>query len=130
MWLAVVSHKNTQMSPGGGAHRECYATELSRALSSQGPLFKLQSCDNDSEDISSWQSVPTPPFLTFVLHRKPLPSFTAQQTIHSGPRLAQFSSLATDLTEITLKNVAFWDIKTLFVLHRRHITSPLQSPAS
>jgi hypothetical protein len=24
----------------------------------------------------------------------------------------------------------FWDIKTQFVLHRRHITSPLQSPAS
>jgi alpha-mannosidase len=29
----------------------------------------------------------------------------------------------------TLKNVLFWDIKTLFVLHRRHITSPLQSSA-
>jgi hypothetical protein len=30
---------------------------------------------------------------------------------------------------VTMKNVVFWDIKTLFVLHRRHITSPLQSPA-
>jgi hypothetical protein len=29
-----------------------------------------------------------------------------------------------------MKNVVFWDIKTQFVLHRRHITSPLQSPAS
>jgi hypothetical protein len=29
-----------------------------------------------------------------------------------------------------LKNVDFWDIKTQFVLHRRHVTSPLQSPAS
>jgi hypothetical protein len=28
-----------------------------------------------------------------------------------------------------MKNVVFWDIKTLFVLHRRHITSPLQSSA-
>jgi hypothetical protein len=28
-----------------------------------------------------------------------------------------------------LKNYVFWDIKTQFVLHRRHITSPLQSPA-
>jgi hypothetical protein len=28
-----------------------------------------------------------------------------------------------------MKNVVFWDIKTQFVLHRRHITSPLQSPA-
>jgi hypothetical protein len=29
-----------------------------------------------------------------------------------------------------MKNVAFWDIKPQFVLHRRHITSPLQSTAS
>jgi hypothetical protein len=27
-----------------------------------------------------------------------------------------------------MKNVVFWDINTQFVLHRRHITSPLQSP--
>jgi hypothetical protein len=29
-----------------------------------------------------------------------------------------------------MKNVVFWDIKTQFVPHRRHITSPLQSLAS
>jgi hypothetical protein len=29
-----------------------------------------------------------------------------------------------------MKNVVFWDIKPQFVLHRKHITSPLQSPAS
>jgi hypothetical protein len=29
-----------------------------------------------------------------------------------------------------MKNVVFWDITTLFVLHRRHITSRLQSSAS
>jgi hypothetical protein len=28
-----------------------------------------------------------------------------------------------------MKKVVFWDIKTQFVLHRRHITSPLHSPA-
>jgi hypothetical protein len=28
-----------------------------------------------------------------------------------------------------MKNVVFWDIKSQFVLHRRHITSPLQIPA-
>jgi hypothetical protein len=28
-----------------------------------------------------------------------------------------------------VKNVVFWDIKPQFVPHRRHITSPLQSPA-
>jgi hypothetical protein len=28
-----------------------------------------------------------------------------------------------------MKNTVFWDIKTQFVLHRRHITSLLQSPA-
>jgi hypothetical protein len=29
-----------------------------------------------------------------------------------------------------MKNVVLWDIKTQFVSHRRHSTSPLQSPAS
>jgi hypothetical protein len=28
---------------------------------------------------------------------------------------------------VTMKNAVFWDIKTQFTLHRRHITSPLQS---
>jgi hypothetical protein len=28
-----------------------------------------------------------------------------------------------------MKNAVFWRIKTKFVLHRRHITSPLQSSA-
>jgi hypothetical protein len=31
-------------------------------------------------------------------------------------------------TAVTVKNV-FWDIKTQFIPHRRHITSPLQSSA-
>jgi hypothetical protein len=30
---------------------------------------------------------------------------------------------------VTMKNDVFWDIETQFVLHRRHITSPLQSSA-
>jgi hypothetical protein len=33
-------------------------------------------------------------------------------------------------TAVTIKNVFVWDIKAQFVLHRRHITSPLQSPVS
>jgi hypothetical protein len=33
-------------------------------------------------------------------------------------------------TAVTMKNVVFWDIKTQFLLHRGHIASPLQSPAS
>jgi hypothetical protein len=31
---------------------------------------------------------------------------------------------------MTMKNVVYWDIKTHFVPNRRHITSPLQSPAT
>jgi hypothetical protein len=31
---------------------------------------------------------------------------------------------------VTMKNAVFWDIKPHFVLHRRHITSLLQSPAA
>jgi hypothetical protein len=30
---------------------------------------------------------------------------------------------------VTMKNAVFWDTKAEFVLHRRHITSPLHSPA-
>jgi hypothetical protein len=33
-------------------------------------------------------------------------------------------------TAVTMKNVVFWDIKTQFVLHRRHVTSPLQNLVS
>jgi hypothetical protein len=29
-----------------------------------------------------------------------------------------------------MKNIVFWDIKTQFVLHRRHITSPVKNPAT
>jgi hypothetical protein len=32
-------------------------------------------------------------------------------------------------TAVTMKKVIFWDIKTQFVPHGRHITSPLQSSA-
>jgi hypothetical protein len=28
---------------------------------------------------------------------------------------------------VTMKNVIFWDIRTQFVPHRKHITSPLKS---
>jgi hypothetical protein len=33
------------------------------------------------------------------------------------------------LTAVTMKNAVVWDIRTQIVPHRRHITSPLQSPA-
>jgi hypothetical protein len=33
-------------------------------------------------------------------------------------------------TAVTMKNVVYWHIKTQFIPHRRHITSPLQRPAS
>jgi hypothetical protein len=32
-------------------------------------------------------------------------------------------------TAVTMNNVVFWDTKTQFVLHRRHITSLIQNPA-
>jgi hypothetical protein len=32
-------------------------------------------------------------------------------------------------TAVTMQNSVFWNIKTQFVPHRRHITSPLQSLA-
>jgi hypothetical protein len=35
-----------------------------------------------------------------------------------------------NISSVLKKNVVFWNIKTQFVLHGRHITSPLQSPVS
>jgi hypothetical protein len=47
-----------------------------------------------------------------------------------GPRTGLDPVRFEVLKAVTVKNVAFRDIKPQFVLHRRHITSPLQSPAS
>jgi hypothetical protein len=44
-----------------------------------------------------------------------------QQTKDNNVRFEVFMA-------VTMKKVVFWDIKTQFVLHRRHITSPLLSP--
>jgi hypothetical protein len=33
------------------------------------------------------------------------------------------------LTAVTMKNAVFWDIKTLFVPHKKYVTSLLQSQA-
>jgi hypothetical protein len=32
-------------------------------------------------------------------------------------------------TAVTMKNAVSWDVKIQLLPHRRHITSPLQSPA-
>jgi hypothetical protein len=45
------------------------------------------------------------------------------------PRVSEIDVIFEVFTAVTVKNAVFWDIKTQFVLHRRHITSPLQSPA-
>jgi hypothetical protein len=47
------------------------------------------------------------------------------------PALRRRSSVIFEVfTAVTMKNAVFWDIKTQFILHRRHITSPLQSSTS
>jgi hypothetical protein len=33
------------------------------------------------------------------------------------------------ITAVTMKNAVFWDIRTQFIPHRKHITCPLQSLA-
>jgi hypothetical protein len=35
-----------------------------------------------------------------------------------------------DFPGVTVKNAVFWDIKTQFLPYRKHITPPLESPAS
>jgi hypothetical protein len=61
----------------------------------------------------------------------------AQEDLYSGsPEVAALVIQISEgfvrfevFTAVTMKNVVFWDIKTQFVFHRRHITSPLESPA-
>jgi hypothetical protein len=58
---------------------------------------------------------------TRVLHiNDGLRSNTSQYIINCIARLEIF-------TAVTMKNVVFWGIKTQFLIHRRHIASPLQS---
>jgi hypothetical protein len=46
-----------------------------------------------------------------------------------GSKNAEYQGRFEVITAAIMKNVVFWYIKTLFVLQRRHITSPLQSAA-
>jgi hypothetical protein len=47
-------------------------------------------------------------------------------SLRTYEQLAGFEVLMT----VTMKNVILWDVKPQFVLHRKHITSLLQSLAS
>jgi hypothetical protein len=60
------------------------------------------------------------------------PARTSQETHYvSATESSQLGYVRFGVfTAVTMKNAVFLDIKPHFVLHRRHITSPLQSPAS
>jgi hypothetical protein len=67
------------------------------------------------------------------------PLLVARACVHAGQTGGRHEHVtaATELygrfevfTLVTMKNVVFWDLETQFVPRRRHITSPLQSPAS
>jgi hypothetical protein len=69
-------------------------------------------------------------FLTYNVHVKCTPYMSAF-TNANIMQVPTFASIADDADAVkNMNNVVFWDIKTQFVLHRRHITSPLQSSAS
>jgi hypothetical protein len=55
---------------------------------------------------------------------------TSRASLDGIETLSEFCVRFEVFTAVTVKNDVFWDIKTQFVLHRRHITSLLQSPAS
>jgi hypothetical protein len=69
---------------------------------------------------------PVADFVTFVLSvrqhftKEMKKVYTVINTVKGAVRYEAF-------TAVTMKDV-FWHIKTKFVPHRRHITSPLQSP--
>jgi hypothetical protein len=64
-----------------------------------------------------------------ILKRLSKSTSKQSQPVNAIPTLLKYVRFEA-FTVITMKNFVFWDIKTQFVLHRRHITSPLQSPAS
>jgi hypothetical protein len=51
-----------------------------------------------------------------------------KNVIHDEYTMYQYYIRFEFFKALTVKNVVFWDIKQQFVLNRRHITSPLQSP--
>jgi hypothetical protein len=63
---------------------------------------------------------------TFIFHlvRVPLSGILNKPENSSSKRKPIYKTI----TE--MMNAVFWDIKTQYVLHRGHITSPLHSPAS
>jgi hypothetical protein len=59
-----------------------------------------------------------------------LKAVTNDQTVIEGEYITTSVVSSVILkNKANLKNAEFWDIKTQFVPHRRHITSPLQSAA-
>jgi hypothetical protein len=57
-----------------------------------------------------------------LLHGLSYPDSILLKTLTTNIKNVRFEAL----TAVTIKNSVFWEIKTQFVLHRRHITSPLQ----
>jgi hypothetical protein len=68
-------------------------------------------------------------FLVLVSVRGSIDQRTAERQ-EQLRTLKHFSVRFEVFTAVTMKNAVFWDIKPMFVLHRRHITYTLQSSAS
>jgi hypothetical protein len=68
--------------------------------------------------------------VTNQFHGFPPPLQTSSLTVaRDAPAFGLLLQLNTQSRPSVLpKNGVFWDIEPKFVLHRRHITSPLQSP--
>jgi hypothetical protein len=81
------------------------ATEEERKKRKEGRKEERNVATLVNEDLRLWFSVSRP-----VPHRYG----TTKPKLHAPVRFEVF-------TAVTMKNVAFWDIKTQFVLHRRHI---------
>jgi hypothetical protein len=57
---------------------------------------------------------------------KPI-TYLTEDIISSLQNTAGYCYVRFEVTAVTMKNVVFWDIKTQFVHHWKHIISPLQS---
>jgi hypothetical protein len=132
-WLMINSarHQNPSLTPHTSHLTLFYSLCSTKSLSSSLPCWCPSKNKSVRETPRQWESgVRFPSGTTYFCVSVLFPP-----SLGPTDPPAKCSSISVYVrfdvfTVMSMKNVVFWDIKPQFVLHRRHITSPLQSSAS
>jgi hypothetical protein len=89
------------------------------------PLVHVTEIWRRIEYVNSWGTFQVNANIGFEVH---ITAIAAANT--SSEHVAKRKYTRTEVNRKSIRSAVFWDIKTQFVLHRRHITSPLLSPTS